>query len=157
MAQLRNIDLFLGRSNDSVLFGVYKDIPVLELKQLILSTFRLHEPMDIIGVKYCAAPDEDILSSDSQTIIPLSYLSRNPNAIRSSGKYQPVTSGGKVTSDSSYQRLFRFVNANWKSVLIATIISLILLPLIMYLFADYLRLHRPVLRNVYRNGPNYKI
>eukprot|EP00483_Globobulimina_turgida_P002664 UN02669 len=148
---LCSIDLFLNNANQTVPVGVYKEIPVLELKKLISSAFRLPPNIDIVGVH----ERKDGKNSEFvNPIIPLSYISRNPKAIDLGAKYQIITNNGALKSKPS---LFTLFQKYWISILIATSICFILLPSIIYIMPEYVLLHRPILRNIYRNGPSYKI
>eukprot|EP00483_Globobulimina_turgida_P001293 UN01295 len=146
------IDLFLNNANHTIPVGVYKEIPVLELKKLISSAFVLPDKVDVVGVHQMQAANDQ--KNANNPIIPLSFISRNPKAIDVGAKYQIITNNGTVASTPS---LFALFKKYWISILIATSICFILLPSIIYLMPEYVLLHRPILRNIYRNGPSYKI
>eukprot|EP01084_Bolivina_argentea_P230656 389120_1 len=147
--ELCSIDLFLRNKKYTSSVGIYREIPILELKSLISSTFQLPCNIQVVGIKQNTDNNDQ-----GKPIIPLSYLSRNPNALDLNCKYQIVTNNGTLKSEPS---LFILLRKYWLIILITLSICFILLPLIIYLLPEYVLLHRPILTNLYRNGPNYKI
>ena len=46
---------------------------------------------------------------------------------------------------------------HWLTILTLLSICFIVLPLMLHLIPEHVLLHRPILRNIYLNGPNYKM
>lgn len=139
---LNAIDLYLDDPRDCINVGIYKEMSVSEVERLICSTFQIDNRINVVGVHQIDDQDKE----EQNPIIPLSYLTHNPNSIDQESKYQIVTSIGRFKPKSKNYRY-------WIKILL----GVFCISLVMYLLPDYTLAHRPILRNIYLNGPNYKI
>ena len=90
---LYQVELFVDDENDIQIIGVYKNIDVIELESLIYMTFSIPSNFKLIGFRALSDchynhnnkgnknnNNNNNIERELVPIIPLSYLSKNPNA-----------------------------------------------------------------------------
>ena len=145
------IKLFLDDESQFISVAIYKDTPIAELRKLIAAIFPIPHKPEVVGVYQ---QDNEV----EHPMIPLSYIAHNPRTIDAEAKYQIITTQGLFHPQPSFWELVTTqCRRLYPTALLVAAVLFVLFPFTIFTIPDFVLLHRPVLRNIYLNGPHYKI